>query len=77
MRPTQTPGVRRAISRGSRARRKLAIVGLARRLLILLWGMLKSNQPFRAPKVKPPQATIKTMTTMATTMTTKAMMATA
>ena len=65
------------ISRGSRSRRKLAIVGLARRLLILLWGMLKSNQPFRAPKVKPPQATIKTMTTMATTMTTKAMMATA
>jgi transposase len=71
------------ISRGSRSRRKLAIVGLARRLLILLWGMLKSNQPFRAPKVRPPQATIETMTmtktatTTMTTMTTKAMMATA
>jgi transposase len=34
------------ISRGSRSQRKLAIIGLARRLLIILWGMLKSNQPF-------------------------------
>ena len=24
--------------------------GLARRLLIILWGMLKSNTPFREPK---------------------------
>ena len=38
------------VSRGSRSRRKLAIVALARRLLILLWGMLKTNKPFRAPK---------------------------
>jgi transposase len=37
------------ISRGSRGRRKLAIIALARRLLILLWGMLKTNTPFRAP----------------------------
>ena len=44
------------ISRGSRSRRKLAIVALARRLLILLWGMLKTNQPFRAPKIRTPQA---------------------
>ena len=44
------------VSRGSRARRKLAIVALARRLLILLWGMLKSNQPFRAPQVRTPPA---------------------
>ena len=38
------------VSRGGRGRRKLAIVALARRLLILLWGMLKSNEPFREPK---------------------------
>ena len=38
------------VSRGGRGRRKLAIVALARKLLILLWGMLKSNRPFRAPK---------------------------
>ena len=44
------------VGRGSRARRKLAIVALARRLLILLWGMLKSNQPFRAPQVRTPPA---------------------
>jgi len=43
-------------SRRSRARRKLAIVALARRLLILLWGMLKTNQPFRAPQVRTPKA---------------------
>ena len=38
------------ISRGGRGRRKLAIVALAKKLLILLWGMLKSNRPFRAPR---------------------------
>ena len=37
------------VSRGGRGRRKLAIVALARKLLVLLWGMLKSNRPFRAP----------------------------
>jgi transposase len=37
------------ISRGSRARRKIAIVALARRLLTILWAMLRDNQPFRAP----------------------------
>jgi transposase len=44
------------VSRGGRGRRKLAIVALARKLLILLWGMLKSNKPFREPKVKTPKA---------------------
>ena len=47
------------VSRGGRGRRKLAIVALARKLLILLWGMLKSNRPFRAPWPKenaPPAA---------------------
>ena len=37
------------ISHGGKARRKLAIVALARKVLIILWGMLKSNQPFRSP----------------------------
>ena len=37
------------ISHGSKARRKLAIVALAKKVLIILWGMLKSNQPFRTP----------------------------
>jgi transposase len=43
------------VSRGSRARRKLGIVALARKLLIVLWGMLKTNKPFRAPAVKTPK----------------------
>ena len=47
------------ISRGSRARRKLGIVALARRLLIVLWGMLKSNKPFRQPK--PGTSKVKTL----------------
>ncbi len=37
------------ISHGSKARRKLAIVALAKKVLIILWGMLKSNTPFRQP----------------------------
>ena len=41
------------ISRGSRARRKIAIVALARRLLTILWAMLRDNTPFRVP-VTPP-----------------------
>jgi transposase len=45
------------VSRGGRGRRKLAIVALAKKLLILLWGMLKSNRPFRAPAPKAAPAT--------------------
>jgi transposase len=37
------------ISRGSKARRKIAIVALARRLLTILWAMLRDNKPFRVP----------------------------
>ena len=37
------------ISRGSRARRKIAIVALARKLLTILWSMLKHHTPFRRP----------------------------
>jgi transposase len=42
------------VSRGGRGRRKLAIVALAKKLLVLLWGMLKSNRPFRAPEARTP-----------------------
>jgi transposase len=45
------------VSRGGRGRRKLAIVALAKKLLILLWGMLKSNRPFRAPRPREALAT--------------------
>jgi transposase len=38
------------ISRGSKARRKIAIVALARRLLTILWAMLRDNKPFRVPR---------------------------
>jgi transposase len=44
------------VSRGGRGRRKLAIVALAKKLLVLLWGMLKSNRPFRAPQARTPTA---------------------
>ena len=37
------------ISHGSRSRRKLAIVALARHLLTILWAMLRDNTPFRDP----------------------------
>ena len=40
------------VSRGGRGRRKLAIVALARKLLIILWAMLKTNTPFRSPDVR-------------------------
>jgi len=40
------------VSAGGRARRKLAIVALARRVLIICWGMLKTNTPFRPPRTR-------------------------
>src|SRR3954451_17398706 len=40
------------VSRGGRGRSKLAIVALARELLILLWGMLESKKPFREPAAR-------------------------
>ena len=36
------------ISRGMKLRKKIAIVALARKLLVILWAMLKNNQPWRA-----------------------------
>jgi transposase len=53
------------VSRGGRGRRKLAIVALARKLLILLWGMLKSNQPFRERATKKDTPKDETPTVMA------------
>jgi transposase len=35
------------LCRGSRSRRKVAIIALARKLLIMLWAMLRKNQPYR------------------------------
>jgi transposase len=40
------------ISRGSKARRKIAMIAVARRLL--LWAMLRDNKPFRTPGNAPP-----------------------
>lgn len=40
------------VSRGSKGRRKLAIVALARKILIICWGMLKTNTPFRVPVLR-------------------------
>ena len=48
------------ISRGSRARRKIAIVALARRLLTILWAMLRDNKPFRTPGGVPPTPSLTT-----------------
>ena len=35
------------VSRGVPGRRKIAIVALARKLLVILWSMLKHNRPWR------------------------------
>lgn len=37
------------VSRGMKLRKKIAIVALARRLLVKLWAMLKTNTPWREP----------------------------
>ena len=36
------------ISRGMKLRKKIAIVALARKLLVILWAMLRDNAPWRA-----------------------------
>ena len=41
------------IARGSQSKRKIAIVALARKLLLILWSMLKHNTPFKAPGARP------------------------
>lgn len=37
------------VSRGMKSRRKVAVVALARRLLVKLWAMLRTNTPWRDP----------------------------
>jgi transposase len=44
------------VSRGGKGRRKLAIIALARKLLIILWAMLRTNKPFRSPDTAPQAA---------------------
>jgi transposase len=44
------------VSRGGKGRRKLAIVALARKLLIILWAMLRTNRPFGSPGARPQAA---------------------
>ena len=42
------------VSRGMKNRRKVAVVALARRLLVRLWAMLRTNRPWREPLDLPP-----------------------
>ena len=37
------------VSRGMKSRKKIAIVALARRLLVKLWAMLRTHTPWRDP----------------------------
>jgi transposase len=37
------------VSRGMKSRKRIAIVALARKLLVRLWAMLRDNQPWREP----------------------------
>ena len=37
------------ISRGMPSRKNIAIVALARKLLVILWAMLRENRPWRDP----------------------------
>jgi transposase len=42
------------VSRGMKLRRKVAIVALARKLLVILWAMLRDNAPWRGGPAGPP-----------------------
>jgi transposase len=46
------------VSRGIKARRKIAIVALARKLLIRLWAMLRDNKPWQDPQAKTPAGAV-------------------
>ena len=37
------------VSRGMKGRKRVAIVALARKLLVMLWAMLRDNEPWREP----------------------------
>lgn len=45
------------VSRGMKSRKKVAIVALARRLLVKLWAMLRTGTPWREPGVTAAAAT--------------------
>jgi transposase len=42
------------VSRGVKGRKKIAIVALARKLLVKLWAMLRDNKPWQAPQPRMP-----------------------
>ena len=42
------------VSRGVKGRKKIAIVALARKLLVKLWAMLRDNKPWQDPTAIPP-----------------------
>jgi transposase len=44
------------VSRGMRLRKKVAIVALARKLLVTLWAMLRDHAPWRGPAGPAPAA---------------------
>jgi transposase len=44
------------ISRGMKGRKNVAIVALARKLLVTLWAMLRDNAPWREQRFLPPDA---------------------
>jgi transposase len=46
------------VSRGIKARRKIAIVALARKLLVRLWAMLRDNKPWRDPVPRAPAVAV-------------------
>jgi len=46
------------VSRGIKARKKIAIVALARKLLVRLWAMLRDNKPWRDPVPKAPAVAV-------------------
>ena len=49
------------VSRGMRNRKKVAVVALARRLLVRLWAMLRTNRPWWEPlDAAPPTAAVAT-----------------
>jgi len=52
------------VSRGMKSRKKIAIVALARRLLVKLWAMLRTNTPWRefGPAAAAPTATAQAVT---------------
>ena len=46
------------VSRGIKARRKIAIVALARKLLVRLRAMLRDNKPWRDPVPRAPAVAV-------------------